>query len=562
MSGASVLPSRPRVVIDRRGTYIRGAVKRLVVDVGCLADGSSVALPCAPPQGCGSTNRGSSPLRPELDVKHTLLVLAFVATAFGARPGPAFSQVPPRPTRYSIKVPVRIQDGQFVPKLRGAIGCCCCLPPNDLAESWPLTPREWSDAFGRARFNLTHIRMGPFSDQGYGWGMLDRVRANVQYANAHGLYVEVDLVDSWALVNREPNLYNDTCDLTHNVPPVHYRQFVRQIVKKTGDLHVLYNLGNEGWRCQPSRAWEDELNTLVKVSLHDFGYPDRPVGSTYNLNQTSSPTRRFYDYVAQHGFGLQQPVVAPDGRRVPSILNESDNVPHTVQDWRALVTATEAQAGTYVAIWRGPMSDADWNTLLVSYGGGPVQYLPGQSASACLLETRPCSPRPSVPPEPAQESDPETRPRVTDRTKYDFPRPPPPLDVTSVCYMPGPDHNDTTWELHSAATERLLQEQPWLFRGANDPSATFLQTCDAPHRITFFSLLQAELQPRCVEVGDPFKEWNARDSVDLSRCPASHPQGCVYEGRHNIIFGGCRVVRFDQLRNVYRGTVTRAVTEE
>jgi hypothetical protein len=520
------------------------------------------------------------PIRPELDVKHTIDVpdgaipprfswpvrpshlwalLVLLAAGAGFSPTPASAQTPPRPTRDRVSEPIRIVNGQFVPKLRGAIGCCCCLPANDLAESWPLVAREWSNAFGRAGFNLTHVRLGPFSEQGFGWGMLDRVRANVQYANARGLYVEVDLIDAWALVHQEPNLYNDTCELTHTVPPVHYRQFVRQIVKKTGDLAVLYNLGNEGWRCQPSRAWEDALVELIRVSLHDFGYPDRPVGSTYALNQTSSPTRRIYDYVAQHGFGLQRPVTASDGRKVPSILNESDNANHSVQEWRNLVAATEAQPGTYVAIWRGPMSDANWNSLLVSYGGQPVQYLPGQSASACLLETTPCASgrAPAVPP-----PDPDSRRRRRDRHKYDFPPPPPPLETTSVCYLPGPDQNDTTWELHAGATERLIQKQAWLFKNVSDPFATFLFACDAAHRITFFSMIQAELQPRCVEVGDPFKEWNARDSVDLSRCPASEPQGCVYEGRHNIIFGGCRVVRFDQLRNVYRGTVTRDVTEE
>ena len=99
-------------------------------------------------------------------------------------------------------------------------------------------------------------------------------------------------------------------------------------------------------------------------------------------------------------------------------------------------------------------------------------------------------------------------------------------------------------------------------RGLAPTQATFLAACDDAHRITFFSLLQAELQPRCVEVGDPFKTWNARDSVDLSRCPASRPQGCVYEGRHNIVFGRCRVVRGEQLKNVFNGTVTRVVTGE
>jgi hypothetical protein len=493
------------------------------------------------------------------------VVLAFLAAVVTLRSAPALCQPVPRPTRNRVTEPLRIVDGKFVPKLRGAIGCCCCLPPNDLAEAWPLAPHEWSDAFGRAGFNLTHIRLGPYSDQGFGWGMLDRVRNNVKYANARGLYVEVDMIDVWALVHQEPNLYNDTCDITHTVPPVHYRQFVRQLVHKTGDLQVLYNLGNEGWRCQPSRAWEDELNTLIKISLHDFGYPDRPVGSNYVLNQTHSSTRRLYDYVAQHGFGVQRPVTAPDGRKVPTILNESENVPHSVQEWRDVVAATEAQPGTYVAIWRGPMSDADWDSLLVSYGGRRVQYLPGQTASACLLDTRPCAGATRDGSAPAVVSravpPPEDAERVRDRHKYDFPPRPAPLGVGSVCYLVGPDQNDTTWELHAAATERLLHEQPWLFKNTDDPGATYLNECDAVHRITFFSMLQAELQPRCVEVGDPFKEWNARDSVDLSRCPASQPQSCVYEGRHNVIFAQCRVVRFDQLRNVYRGTVTRDVTE-
>ncbi len=451
-----------------------------------------------------------------------------------------------------------------MPKLRGAIGCCCCQAPNEAAESWPLCPREWTDAFASAGFNLTHIRLGPFSDQGYGWGMLDRVRANVAYANSKGLYVEVDTIDGWALVHRQPNLYDDDCSLTHTVPPVHYRQFVRALVHKTGDLGVMYNLGNEGWRCQPSRAWEDALYDLIKQSLRDFGYPDRPVGSNYNLNQTSGSPRRFYDYVAQHGFGLQQPVTAPDGRRVPSILNESDNDQHSVQEWRNLVNATEAQTGTYVAIWRGPLSDPDWDALLASFGGRPVQYNPGQSVSACLLETLPCASatrdnaRPWVPrPEPS--TDPA---RFRDRHKYDFPSALRPRAVTSVCYRPGPDDQDTTWELHAAATERVIQEHPWVFQSTNDPQATFLTACDEVYRATFFSMLQAKLQPRCVEVGDPFNPWTKRDSVDLSRCPGSTPQGCVYEGRHNIIFGRCRVVRGDALRNVYNGTVTRVVTGE
>src|SRR4029453_12570795 len=100
---------------------------------------------------------------------------------------------------------------------------------------------------------------------------------------------------------------------------------------------------------------------------------------------------------------------------------------------------------------RGPISDGDWDSLLVSYGGRRVQYLPGQTASACLLDTRPCAVGTRDGSAPAVVSravpPPEDAERVRDRHKYDFPPRPAPLGVGSVCYLVGPDQNDTTWEL-------------------------------------------------------------------------------------------------------------------
>ena len=418
-------------------------------------------------------------------------------------PGPNPSPNPgpnpnPNPNPTSLP-PIRIVGNRFEPALFGLIECCAGPAPNDNAKGWPLVAPEWVDSFASAGANLTHVRTGPFSDQGYGWGLvLNQLRENVQYANSKGLYVEVDLVDNWALAHRQPNLYDDDCSITQGPPPVHYQHWVREIVRVTGDLGVLYNLGNEGFRCQPSQAWEDGLYAVAKQALRDFGYPDRPVGSTFNLNRVN---RKLYDYATQHGFGLQNPL------SVPTILNESDNRHHSPEEWWSLVDHSRAN-GTYIAIWRGPIDDPEWNRLIAHYGGRPSVVAPVQPTATYLA----------------------------------YPR----------SYAPGPDNNATLVREVEIAVEKAIQAAPWNYRNGGD----HLIRNDEVSRTTHFSLVQAFLQPRAVEVGDPTKPWTGRDSLDVSRNPTPCPsREGVFEGYHLINFGGGGVFRGGNIRNAFRGTV-------
>ncbi len=422
----------------------------------------------------------------------------------GPNPGPAPSPNPgpapgPNPGPNPAPLPpIQIVGNRFVPPLFGMTACCNGPAPNDYAKGWPLVAPEWVDSFASAGANLTHVRTGPFSDQGYGWGLLMRLRENVQYANARGMYVEVDLVDNWALIHQGPNLYDDNCAVTQGAPPIYYVQWVREVVRVTGDLGVLYNLGNEGFRCNPSQAWEDGLYAAAKQALRDFGHPDRPVGSTFILNRIN---RRLYDYATQHGFGLQMPL------SVPTILTETDNQFHSTQEWVRLVDDSRAN-GTYVIIWRGPLADPEWNRLLAHYGGRPYAVAPGQPSASHMQ----------------------------------YPR----------TYSAGPDNNITLNNVVAQAVELAIARHPWLYT----PDGNRLLRNDNPSRVTHFSLVQGFLQPRPVEVGDPVKPWTGRSQLDVSRTAAPCPSAeGIFEGYHLINFGGGNVARGGNLRPAFRGVL-------
>ncbi len=416
-------------------------------------------------------------------------------------PQPAPQPTPtPTPAPGAPLPPIRIVGNRFEPPLFGMIGCCNGPDASDFAKGWPLVPPDWVDSYASAGANLTHVRTGPFSDQGYGWSLLHRLRESVQYANSKGLYVEVDLVDAWALVHQYTNLYYDDCSVTQGPPPFHYQQWVREVVRLTGDLAVLYNIGNEGFRCNPSQAWEDGIYAVAKQALRDFGYPDRPVGSNFELNHIN---RKLYDYAAQHNFGLQSPLP------VPTILNESDNQYHAPEEWWDLVDQSRAN-GTYIAIWRGPLDDFEWNRLIAHYGGRPAVSNP-VTPSACWV----------------------AYPR-----NYTF---------------PGPDNRATLVSEVADAVEKAIAAAPWNYT----PDGNRLAVNDERHRATHMALVQAFLQPRCVEIGDPVKPMGWRDQLDVSRNVGPCPGGeGVFEGYHLIVFGGGGLFRGGNVRNSFRGTTT------
>lgn len=300
----------------------------------------------------------------------------------GCRPRPPEPPLPsPSPTPPPPLSPLRIEGSRFVPALQGGIICCDDPRTPDLDEGlrdgWTLATDAALDGLAAAGLNVTHYRAGPYNDTGptllgseqdrrraralavsvetYGPGtdILPDLRRSVRAANARGIYVEVDLVDNWALVNGW-NFYGDDCSVTQGPPPEGYLGWVRAVVAVTFDLAVSYNLGNEGFRCQPSEAWERGLYAETKAALASRGAPDRPVGSQVLLPNT----RVALDYRTLGGVFF-----APARMEIPVALTEDDGGDHTPEEWSAL--AAEARGnGTYVMVWRGTMSDRDFERAI------------------------------------------------------------------------------------------------------------------------------------------------------------------------------------------------------
>lgn len=279
---------------------------------------------------------------------------------------------------------VRIEGSRFVPPLQGGIICCDdpATPDVDegLRDGWTLATDAALDRLAAGRLNVTHYRTGPYSatgpsgvqlaqardrtrarmlaisvrTYGPGSGIIPELRKSVQAANARGLYVEVNLVDNWALVNGW-SFFADDCAVTQAAPPERYVEWVRQVVDATGDLAVLYSLGNEGFRCGPRPEWEKGLYETAKARLREHGWPDRPVASQVSLAATRTPL----DYRTFGGL-FQAPPSLPD---IPGMLTEDDGGDHTPEEWRAVEAQARAN-GTYLMFWRGTMPDREWERLL------------------------------------------------------------------------------------------------------------------------------------------------------------------------------------------------------
>ena len=298
----------------------------------------------------------------------------------------------------------KIENGKWLPALRGATNCCDDdrTPAVDegLADGWALvTDAALARIDAAGTVNWTHIRLGPFSAgpgvvsiidardsriarsvqatvKSYGAGpeILPEARASILAAQARGIYVEVDVVDNWALVNSAYNYYGDTCAVTKAAPPARYLDWVKQVVDATWDLPVTYNLGNEGFRCRPEVEWENGLYNALKSQLSSHGV-SRPVGNTITVEDT----RVTLDYRTYHGWHVPPATWSQD---IPAMLTETNNRLYSAAEWAQLVRQSE-ERGFYVSIWRGPNS---WDEHNAAIAAMPTLGEPPPLPSNCMGE--------------------------------------------------------------------------------------------------------------------------------------------------------------------------------
>jgi len=278
---------------------------------------------------------------------------------------------PPSPPPAPTMVPLSIVGHRFnQPLLLGAV--VCCAPDEYPANGWPLVAVNFLDDMKAAGIQATHIRVGPFRNYSESspsvpghlvdpaTGLYDLTKVNpeavrrvvgtIRAARERGIYVQVSLFDFWLQFNPEhstmamdANLqgYNgsDRCtSLTGEIDP--YQDiWLRAMIEATRDFeNVLYDVGNEAFRCRKTEDWQEKVVALVHALA-----PGKLVGANSEAKS---------DYRNYHAG------IAPVAEDLPVVVNEYD-ADLSPEEVVARVRQAYAQE-TYFWYWRGNHLREDW----------------------------------------------------------------------------------------------------------------------------------------------------------------------------------------------------------
>lgn len=297
----------------------------------------------------------------------------------------------------------RLEHGDGRPvDVRGAVSCC------GGAYGWPLYDEAWLDTAASRGATFLHLRLGPFRTEGNGetdWaatgggyveasGKADVTRFNERFwarvrellakAQARGVYVEVDVVDGWAVKHcRWGDLpgysawdaaFNaqgqDFCAgaATGPVSPgsVH-EAWIRKVVAETGRFdHVLYQDGNEvGLVPGYDAAWTQSMLAVMRDEEARHGYGRHLFGT--NSGDAAAMQLPGVDYLQFH---QAQPLSASQCFGKPCFVNEyNPQPPLTPAQFHQRFCAARA-AGTAFFYWRHGQGEADMLESLTRMGQG------------------------------------------------------------------------------------------------------------------------------------------------------------------------------------------------
>jgi hypothetical protein len=256
-----------------------------------------------------------------------------------------------------IVQPLDVQGTRFTVPLRGAVVCCEDAKDN----GWPLVSIKALRRMAREGVNWTHVRLGPYPPAAEGpeyaayladgsWNprFWQRVRALLAEAARLGVYVEVDVMDAWAFEHGRI-AFGEGCEVMAHAPQRHHLKWVRKVAAETGTFpNVMYQVGNETFDCEASRAWEVGVRDALRAAL--------PAGRRLIGTNVQDPEiEAEFDYAARHVDEAQSPA----GR--PVIVNEYR--PLTPLQFQEQLAAAERLGSTFV-LWRGTMNGRQWTRAL------------------------------------------------------------------------------------------------------------------------------------------------------------------------------------------------------
>lgn len=272
--------------------------------------------------------------------------------------------------------------------IRGAVSCC------GGAYGWPLFDEPWLDLTSANGATFLHLRVGPFMTTTmngetdlapYGGGYAEdagkadvdtfnprfwaRLRELLGLARARGQYVEVDVIDGWAIKHcrwgdipgysaweRASNTRDvDLCATagsTAITPGSVADRWVRKVVQETGTFdNVLYQDGNEvSLIAGYDPAWSTSMRDIVRDEERRLGLAPHLFGT----NSDDATTKQAVDFVELH---QNQPATAAQCAGKPCLVNEyNPNPPLTAAQFHQRFCAARAQ-GTSFWYWRHGQSE-------------------------------------------------------------------------------------------------------------------------------------------------------------------------------------------------------------
>jgi hypothetical protein len=243
-----------------------------------------------------------------------------------------------------------VVGNRFSVELRGTVICCYDgidgEEPYTVPHGWPLIDSSALREIAYAGGNYTHVRaLG--SDPG-------RLPAILAEAQTLGIYVEVDVLDGWQFRRRVTPWATQGCEVMAAAPRSMHRAWVLELVKAAGGYpNVLWQIGNENNLCDVSREWELGVRDAIRDAETLNGYQRHLIGS----NSGRADVEREVDYVTVHGedAALSGPT--------PRLVNETKDSRTSPEAYERALRDACAQ-GTYFALWRGLMKNAEWERAL------------------------------------------------------------------------------------------------------------------------------------------------------------------------------------------------------
>jgi hypothetical protein len=297
--------------------------------------------------------------------------------------------------------------------LMGLAGCC----PGPEVSAWPFLDPQIILELAAHGGNWIHIRVGPYIDHtnpwfaayplfpngtynvlpsspGFQWNpdFLQGLAETIAYAQGVGVYVEIDLIDAWAL--KQPVGSPDgtpwrsdangsgvdagSCAVLQGpIQPVH-REWLSAMVRESGYAdNVIYQVGNETGVCPGgvSVAWEQSVVDFVRSELDRLNYPDHLIST--NSQRASIESLPGIDYVNWH-----QETAASIRAGKPTAVNEFADA-HFV-DGNGNFEQDEFAATVWDAFTRGTMFHFWWGA--VAPGQLPLAYEVIENFSRTLNE--------------------------------------------------------------------------------------------------------------------------------------------------------------------------------